>query len=309
METGGLLTPPAPISGRHRVARYAVPTWSPDGRYVAFTAQPTGDGSSAPQSIVVRSMATGESREIVPDLGYFSLPTWSHDGRSFLLSGQDPRGRNGFYRVDGVTGAVTVIQRDSRPQSIQRAADGKTVYYADRYQPGRPGVFEHDLESGELKGIYVPPRPVGPEEASADVVRRYMFQGVDLSPDGSRVALISYFWDTILVVDTNGGTPRELFQEAAINGRIGPVRTVRWSSDGRHVFFTRPSSAGHGAELWRVPAEGGEAELVTADFPALRGWSLHPDGRQILYPMGESRTELWVMKDPTGRSLGAVSRR
>lgn len=293
LETGAVITPPVAVGGRYGVA-HNIPQWSPDGQYLAFVADrsPVGSVRSSNLSIVIRSMATGESREITPNLRYFNRPNWSHDGQSFLIDGTDDKGRSGFYRVDVLTGAVTTIARDSRPRNLQRAADGKTVYYHDRYQSDI-GVFKHDLESGEVTGLYVAP---GGPASEARMRPELMFQGMALSPNGHQLALISYFSDAVLVMDTSGGSPRELIREAGDETQFGPFAKVMWSPDGQHILFTKQTNFEGPQELWRVPAEGGEAVRLGSGLPASK-WATHPDGRQIVYVAGQPKREIWVMEN------------
>jgi Tol biopolymer transport system component len=299
-ETGALITPPVAVSGRHSGAVYNSPQWSPDGQSLAFVEDPNPVGSvpSGNLSIVIRPMATGESRTITPNLTYFNTPNWSHDGQSFLISGTDENGRDGFYRVDVHTGAVTTIVRDSRPASLQRAADGKTVFYVDPYG-SEMGVFKHDLESGEVTGLYVAPAPdSGAPETGG--FAEFAFQSMALSPNGRQLALVSNSADAVLVMDTNGGAPRELMRATATGdeNQIGDTGKVTWSADGQHILFRKGNLGRSGDdELWRVPAEGGEAVLLGSGLPSMVSWAAHPDGRQIVYATRQRESEVWVMEN------------
>jgi Tol biopolymer transport system component len=297
LETGALITPPVAVSGRHSVAGNYRPQWSPDGQYLAFVANrsPTERVRSGNLSIVIRSMATGESHVITPNLTYIGTPNWSHDGQSFLIPGTDENGRGGFYRVDRLTGAVTTIARVSRPYWLQRAADGKTVFYSDRFQ-SEMGVFKHDLESGEVTGLYTAPGGATAEPRAFP--REFAFQGMALSPNGRQLALISYSNDAVMVMDTSGGPPRELFRATATadenQSQVG-FGMVTWSVDGQHILVTKYSGRSGENELWRVPAEGGEAVKLGSGLPDFK--AIHPDGRQILYFVGEGESEVWVMEN------------
>ncbi len=292
-ETGALITPPVSVSGRHSVAQNYRPQWSPDGQYLAFVARRSPSVRSG-LSIVIRSMATGESHVITPNLTYIGTPNWSHDGQSFLIPGTDENGRGGFYRVDRLTGAVTTIARVSRPYWLQRAADGKTVFYSDRWQ-SEMGVFKHDLESGEVTGLYTAP---GGATSGVPFPPEFAFQGMALSPNGRQLALISYSSDAVMVMDTSGGPPRELFRATATADenqfRVG-FGMVTWSVDGQHILVTKVNGRSGEGELWRVPAEGGEAVKLGSGLPDFR--AIHPDGRQIVYMIGERESEVWVMEN------------
>ncbi len=298
LETGALITPPVAVSGRHSVARNNSPQWSPDGKYLAFVEDPNPVGSarSGDLSIVIRSMATGESRTITPNLTYFNRPNWSPDMQSFLITGTDENGRDGFYEVDRLTGAVTTLARDSQPRWLQPAADGKTVFYLDRWG-SEMGVFKHDLESEEVTGLYVTPAPDNPFGAAS---AEFAFSGMALSPNGRQLALIR--GNAVVVMDTSGGAPRELIRATTTGDENQSERfgRVKWSPDGQHILFVKHSGMSREAELWRVPAEGGEAVRLGSEFPVPgnRNWEIHPvDGRQIVYWTRQQESEVWVMEN------------
>ncbi|MEU6761863.1 serine hydrolase [Streptomyces sp. NPDC046853] len=103
-----------------------------------------------------------------------------------------------------------------------------------------------------------------------------------LSPDGTRIAYVLRTADrehdredrALWTVPTGGGAARRLTR--------GPADTApAWSPDGRWIAFLR---GGDGpAQLWLLPAQGGEPEPVT-ELPAGAGapvWS--PDGTAIAF--------------------------
>lgn len=75
-------------------------------------------------------------------------------------------------------------------------------------------------------------------------------------------------------------------------------RGPRFSPDGKWVLFAREPQFG---DLWRVPAEGGEAQRLTRRSGELRGWDWMPDGRRVVLSRrvgNESR--LFVLDPATG---------
>ena len=72
--------------------------------------------------------------------------------------------------------------------------------------------------------------------------------------------------------------------------------------DGRQLLFTTvtwPSGEPEG-HVWRVSAEGGEAQKLEMDLDVLRGGVLrvHPDGRQLVFTSGQPfNLEMWVMEN------------
>jgi dipeptidyl aminopeptidase/acylaminoacyl peptidase/CubicO group peptidase (beta-lactamase class C family) len=132
-----------------------------------------------------------------------------------------------------------------------------------------------------------------------------------VSPDGSRIAYVLRTIDldadrvvrAIWQVGTHDGEPRRLTR--------GPSDTApAWSLDGRRIAFLR--AADGPAQLWLLPADGGEAEQLTT-LPLGAGapvWS--PDGTRIAFaapvdPRGAGAAEdVPTVVDRLGYSLDGV---
>jgi len=50
-------------------------------------------------------------------------------------------------------------------------------------------------------------------------------------------------------------------------------------------------------ELWRIPAEGGEAQNLGLSMDRLVITSINPDGKHIAYMSGSYSGEVWVMEN------------
>ena len=104
------------------------------------------------------------------------------------------------------------------------------------------------------------------------------------SPDGSRIVFVGFvkshhdiFW-----IGANGGTPQLLIDHPGNNSN------PTWSRDGQWIYFFSDRSGRQ--EIWRMPAEGGEATQITRNggWRALESW----DG-QWLYVMKRPYGSLW----------------
>ncbi len=70
--------------------------------------------------------------------------------------------------------------------------------------------------------------------------------------------------------------------------------------DGRQLLFTTVTWPSREPAVWRVSAEGGEAQKLELDLDVLRGGVLrvHPDGRQLVFTSGQPfNLEMWVMEN------------
>jgi Tol biopolymer transport system component len=212
------------------------PDWSADGKYLAYqSCNPLGGG---PCTLLIRSMETGQLRELKLKLGYFGFFQWSPDGRELLTAGRDMKGRNaGLYRIDAQTGDATlvVLQRPGNSPP-QWGADGKHLYY-------RRGsaVIERDLATGaEREAGQIPNAGVGP---------------MVLSPDGRDIAYEadeSSGGKGLFVKPLAGGVPRPVFHVTA------PERLFRaqWTADGRALAVTKQLDETGRWELWLVDVNG-----------------------------------------------------
>ncbi len=306
-ETGGLSTPleliAAPTAGRERVL---CPDFSHDGKYLAYYVspenQPThGQGMrSPPGSIVIRSLETGQEREITPtpkfsDRGWWPVLRWHPDGRSILAVGAIETGQSGLFRIDIDTGKIDPLAFDGPETQMpdwrlgrwregeyvwlgEWSADGKTLYYKRftqaRSEPKGWKTTEHrvltrDESTGQEKELCRMPGGLFGDVKHA------------VSPDGQHVLLASTTASTLTIVPSDGGEARQLLDlEKEPSERIF---SVTWMPDGRHVLYVK--SGPEGPELWRIAAQGGEPERVDR-FPAgtiVKQLRIHPDGRRIAF--------------------------
>lgn len=274
---GRLLEPPSPVSQRF-VGTNHHPDWSPDGKYLTYVSQRT----PAPpyviiDPIIIRTVATGEERELVPSLANVYGPRWWPDGRAFVVSGEDAKGRQGIYRIDAQTGDVSpLVQLEPSPVRGRSAwsSDGKLIFYTS-IKDGNDVVLMRNLESGEEKELY-----------------RGGLNNLSVSPDGQWLAVA--IPSGLLILPTAGGSPRELV-------RIQPpeyiqYNSVAWTIDGQYLLFGKAQSH-QPISLWRVPAKGGEPQSLGLKMEGLTNVRIHPDGRQIAFAAGEAKAEVWVLEN------------
>lgn len=277
LQTGKVLSSPRPV--RH-TGTEELPDWSPDGKYLAYCTRPRGEKS---QIIHIRSVETGQERQLDAKLPYFHWLRWSPEGRSILVGGLEEKNlRNVVYKVDVLTSERTVVLR-TETGMIPGAAlspDGKALVYSHWDGAARSAWFMvRDLETGlekQLVRAAICPHP---------------YLGWALSPDGKQLAFILEFpaVRTLNTISTTGGQPKELLRM-----KEEQASDVAWTGDSQNVLFMR------GNALWRIPAEGGEPrKLWTWEKRHLsfEGICVHPDGRNLAFDVREVRSEVWVMEN------------
>lgn len=273
-ETGELLMPPASVHPTH-LAYDAAPAWSPDGRYLLYRSR---QGRRAYWSI--RSVETGETRELIVDLKRSGGCLWWIDGHSLLCMGRDYSDRRALFLVDMQTGEAEPLPSPwdvDIVRLIGPSPDGKAVYYYNRVNDRRT-IAVTNLETGRERLLFT--------------------AGVDLrpalSPDGRYLAFAVGENDThrLLLMPAAGGEPRELLRYQSEGSALA---NVAWSSDGKYVFY--PVDTGHTHQLWRVSLEGGPPQRLDLEMPQLRNLRVHPDGQRIAFDSGSFGAELWVMEN------------
>jgi len=292
VEGGEVLSPPAPVD-RLLTGAMFWPTWSPDGRYLAWVKQ----NMNLRYSVMVRSRETGELREIHPRYLRGSVPRWSPDGSHWLETGMDGDHRNLLAQIDVRTGQTELLRTFQGETTCCNwydwSPDGKTVYYkGDDGTESWLAAF--DLETGSERILYKVDEP------------SWITNWADLSPAGTELA----FWlregqppgprtGRLLVIPTAAregrAEPRELrrFQSDANPTDVD----VGYTPDGRYILFIRREDDGIG-RIWRIPAAGGEAKpLGFARRMLGKLPDFHPDGRTLAFAEGQGRNEVWVMEN------------
>ncbi|MFC1717267.1 TolB family protein, partial [Candidatus Poribacteria bacterium] len=115
-----------------------------------------------------------------------------------------------------------------------------------------------------------------------------------LSPDGQQLAFIGCHKDehSIQIAPAAGGETRELFTKVGVGSKAGLV----WTPDGRYLLF---GNWDKGAQLWRIPVEGGEPENLGLTMGRIEHLDVHPDGHRIAFtgPGLTRDPEVWVMEN------------
>ena len=295
--TGTLVAPSAKVTERF-VGSTSLPDWSPDGKYLAYVSQPMNEHFSTglDSRVIIQSVETGEEREFSPELKHIGGIRWSPDGRSLLVVGFDESHTysQSLYRMDTQTGDVIPLVRSHRGESIYEAvlsSDGRTIFYhRDDISPKGCHFLARDLETGREKELL---RTAAPSFAS----------GLALSPDGRQLAFATLDLEAgtgaLKVMAAQGGEGRELFRG---KGKSEYVSWAAWTPDGRQLLFTTltlPSLEPSG--LWRVSAEGGDAQKLELDLDlavGMPGVRVHPDGRQLAFTSGQPyKLEIWALEN------------
>jgi Tol biopolymer transport system component len=263
------------------------PSYSPDGKHLAYLSVPRGKGGV----IGIYSQETGRVRELNPRLSGNLFPQWiPPDGRtlSVLASDKDGRGQV-IYKVDIQTGEATPIgSLADRSLSLRSgplwAKDGKRFFYsAGLRSDEKRYIYAYDLETGKSERL-----PGSPDDACF----------ITISPDGKWLAFLNEHGRKVLrVIPTSGGEPREVHSYENSDHFISPA----WSADGGSIYLPKLSDPeGNLWDLYRISLDGREVEKTDLGLLWIRFLSASPDGRSLAFQASGKnlwQREVWVMEN------------
>ncbi len=270
--TGKVLAPPARATSRFWGTNMG-PSWSPDGQYLVYHSSriPLEGGGPGALTIVIKSVKTGEERDLTVKLEQAGPVRWFPDGKSFLVSSyRDREGQPaGIYRINAESGAVHLIRRVA-PVSYRPvlSSDGKAIYYAQQEPSEGVRILVYRMETEEEEVLF--------RGTPAQSIGRFLYP----SPDGRRIAFVLGDPATnsaaIKIMPASGGQVSEL-----VGGLQFPTLMLgNWSPDGRYLYYV---VGGQSGGLWRVSADGGAPQRLEVNMKGLRHPFLHPDGRRISF--------------------------
>ena len=248
------------------------PVWSPDGERLAFVSDRERPGHHLPYV-----MAPGGEASLAATLrGDAEQVLWSSDGRRLLVLAADPWS----YGIDWSAVAVTASEPDPDP-IVRRPHDAwRRLFLVDlasheATEVGPPGrcVWEVDWDGDGVAVALVSEVPSGSGWYRSAVVRldldartqetryapRWQLEGVALSPDGRRAAVIEgYSSDhgllsgSVKIVDVNGGGALDPWPG------LETVGLVEWIDEGK-LWYGR--SDGSGTACGRIDLDGAREEV------------------------------------------------
>lgn len=227
------------------------PDWHPNGRMIAYS-QMADDGTH----VVVRDLATEQTRRLSFAIGTNISPAFSPDGKSVVFSYGSDATDLWMVPLAGGEGPVRItVGRGSENAQPSFSPDGRRIAFTTG-RLGRPELYIMDADGTNPQWLTT--TGFGDQSYRSDPA---------WSPDGRSVAFQTQI--------------EGRFQVATINLRDRSVKqhTIEgineqpsWAPDGRHLVFT--SNRGGSRQLWVLDTESGRMRQLTHGAPARMGaWS------------------------------------
>jgi Tol biopolymer transport system component len=262
---------------------------SPDGRYLSFSDNMTGD-------LTVHEFSTGENRRL----------TEASNGEYAWASAFSPDGERVAYSWTNETGydELRVLELDGSGPRILHADKSFDVHPMEWSSDGERVVVRLDGNDEVVREIGLVTVADGSLRVLKTLGQQAPFE-ISVSPDGRSViydypAKNDSSASDVYVIDVETGDERPLVEHPADD------RVLGWASDGRHVLFLSDRTGTLGA--WLLPVTdgraAGEAKLVKPDM-----WRVAPLGfarnGSFYYGVPMDMTDVYVAAfDPgTGRII------
>jgi TolB protein len=228
------------------------PTWSPDGRTLAYTQRETEGWR-----LVERDMQTGRTRVIQGNSQLIMTPAYSPDGTKLAF---------GMH----VPGGIQIHDYDvSRGCCMRRLSSAPMDNLSPTYAPDGQRLALHSTRT-RAQHIYVMPADGGTAAVVTPFGERVEYAAPDWSPNGSLIAFHGASRGTkqIMVVDADrpGSQVRQLTTE-------GINEDASWAPDGRHIVFSSSGMRGGGPGLYVIDMATGNIRRLASGRLQLADWS------------------------------------
>jgi Tol biopolymer transport system component len=275
------------------------PTFSPDGRFVAYASDRSGNFD-----IWVQPLAGGDAVQITRHAAHERQPAWSPDGSTIAFRSE--RGGGGLFAVPALGGIERQLSTFGTHPMWTR--DSREVWFLSGLIPGE-GVWPTRLYRVSIDGsppreeleeflaggwwYWVAPHPDG--RISAWGLHRERGAGFyTVSADGTNVTSSTM----------TPGIPIKTDWLTALRGRF------LWHPTGSHLFVQAQLS--NVDNLWRVRIDPESlawlsAERLTTGAGADVLGALSPDAMKVAFGTQSESSRLWLFtRESDGRSLGSM---
>jgi len=259
---------------------YGAPSFSPNGRWIAFAHGP----NYGETNIFKKQVAGGDPVQLTFfEHATTASPAWSPDGQRIAFI-SDQNGTPKVWTISANGGTAEPLEHSNTSDTVNELAwwPSSDIVYQ---QPGLRNFLRINDKTHEEKTIIPQVDSVG------WLPRRPVF-----SPDGKKLAVL---WnrkpDYGLWIISSEPYSKTFLQS-------GDFLPCGWSPDGKYVYALRESR-----EVIKVQVAAPNEVTSVATLPgAIVGddyASVSPDGKEISVSIGEEKSDVWLMEnfDPSAR--------
>jgi Tol biopolymer transport system component/DNA-binding winged helix-turn-helix (wHTH) protein len=276
------------------------PTWSPDGRYIAYSANRGGA-----TNIWMQQISVGDPIQITTGGGPNWQPDWSPDGR--YIAYRSDAGEDGLFVVPAVGGAGQERRVANFGYNPRWSPDGSQILFQSK-----PTAW-FDINNFYVVGLDGAP----PRQVLAEFFRQHSsFYSLSAAwhPDGKRVTVwvgdhsqegpSPAFWTLPL----EGGTPvhseiasqiQQRFAELSVRTGPEPVADSKfvWAPTGRALYLERTFRGAR--SLWRLNIDPSTlratgSEQLTAGPGFATAPAISADGKNLAFTAANHRISAWL---------------
>jgi Tol biopolymer transport system component/DNA-binding winged helix-turn-helix (wHTH) protein len=271
------------------------PTWSPDGRYIAYSSDRGGKFD-----IWVQQVSGGDPIQITKGPGHHWQPDWSPDGKYIAYRSEE--GDGGIYVVPALGGAGLARKVAPFGYHPRWSPNSLQLFFQTHFT-----AFWNRFYVGQLDGS-------APREVLADFIAQNKLSAGSAAwyPDGKRVTVwvadfspSPSFW-TVPIAGGPGNkleiTPavQRKLAEASGEGEVGEQLgdySFSWSTAGDVIYFERGYRGAR--NIWKMTVDPetmratGIDRLTTGPGPDA-GVAVSTDGRRLAFTAKSQRIRTWL---------------
>jgi len=267
------------------------PTWSPDGRWIAYSSDRSGNFD-----IWFKPVAGGNPVQVTKSPAHDWQPDWSPDGSKIAFRSE--RNGGGLFVAPPSGGAEQKIADFGyRPRWSH---DGSRILFASsalRYIGDPPKLYVVGLDGS-------PPR-----EVQAEFLQNISYGGMGgyaWHPDGQRISvwgkhkqLGSGFWTMPAAGGAAIRSEMKLEMEQQLKAAAVTLQKFLWSPSGRHLYFE--GTAQGVKNLWRITVDPqtlrwiAGPERLTISPSEDTEMSLSADGKKLAFASRLEPTRIWSL--------------